>query len=127
MVAKTWQKFRTQSESCIEINIFDAFCIGTPSIVHEPVFRSIERANTGIGSERLSDKHVTRLVQKTAMARPASVATLPRVLTASPSGHFLPAGLATTAGVEGSPYQRQFGYASAEMTAATSADTTGPR
>lgn len=36
-------------------------------IAHGPVFRPIARKNGGVGSERLSDKHVARLVQKTAL------------------------------------------------------------
>lgn len=37
-------------------------------IAHGPVFRSIAKANGGVAAERLSDKRVARLVQKTAMA-----------------------------------------------------------
>ena len=37
-------------------------------IGHGPLFRRITRKNGGVTSERLTDKHVARLVQKTALA-----------------------------------------------------------
>jgi len=37
-------------------------------IAHGPLFRPIARKNGGVSSERLTDKHVARLVQKTALA-----------------------------------------------------------
>ena len=36
-------------------------------VAHGPLFRPIARKNGGVSSERLTDKHVARLVQKTAM------------------------------------------------------------
>lgn len=41
-------------------------------ISHGPVFRPVAHKNGGVSAERLSDKHVARLVQKTALARPDS-------------------------------------------------------
>ncbi len=35
---------------------------------HGPLFRPIARKNGGVSTERLTDKHVARLVQKTALA-----------------------------------------------------------
>ena len=37
-------------------------------ISHGPLFRPIARKNGGVSPERLTDKHVARLVQKTALA-----------------------------------------------------------
>jgi hypothetical protein len=37
-------------------------------IAHGPLFRPIARKNGGVSSERLTDKHVARLVRKTALA-----------------------------------------------------------
>ncbi len=37
-------------------------------IAHGPLFRPVTRKNAGVTAERLTDKHVARLVQKTALA-----------------------------------------------------------
>lgn len=85
-------------------------------IAHGPVFRALARRNGGVGSERLSDKHVVRLVKRAALA-----AGLRPDLTESErarafAGHSLRAGLATAAEIDEAHVQRQLGHASAEMT-----------
>lgn len=85
-------------------------------IAHGPVFRAIARANTGVSAERLSDKHVVRLVQKTALAAGVRGDLPEGVRRLAFGGHSLRAGLATAADVEEAVVQRQLGHASAEMT-----------
>lgn len=85
-------------------------------IAHGPVFRPLTRANSGVEAERLSDKHVVRLVQKTAMAARIRSDLTEGVRRLAFAGHSLRAGLATAADVEEAFVQRQLGHASAEMT-----------
>ncbi|ESZ01114.1 site-specific integrase [Mesorhizobium sp. L48C026A00] len=81
-----------------------------------PLFRRIFKDNKTVDVERLSDKHVARLVKQTALA--AGVRSdLPegeRGLLFS--GHSLRAGLATSAEIEERHVQKQLGHTSAEMT-----------
>lgn len=65
---------------------------------------------------RLSDKHVVRLVQKTALAAGIRGDLTEGARRLAFAGHSLRAGLATAAHVEEALVQRQFGHASAEMT-----------
>ncbi|TIO70145.1 site-specific integrase [Mesorhizobium sp.] len=85
-------------------------------IARGPLFRRIFRDNKTVDVERLSDKHVARLVKQTALA--AGVRSdLPegeRALLFS--GHSLRAGLASSADIEERYVQKQLGHASAEMT-----------
>ena len=85
-------------------------------IAHGPLFRPIARKNGGVSSERLTDKHVARLVQKTALAAgirgDLSEGERKRVF----GGHSLRAGLASSAQIEEAHVQRHLGHASAEMT-----------
>ena len=85
-------------------------------IAHGPVFRRVSRDGGRALADRLSDKHVARLVQR--LARAAGVrGDLPegrrRQLFA---GHSLRAGLATSAEAEERTVQRHLGQATAEMT-----------
>lgn len=79
-------------------------------------FRRIFKDNKTVDVERLSDKHVARLVKQSALA--AGVRSdLPegdRALLFS--GHSLRAGLASSAEIEERYVQKQLGHASAEMT-----------
>lgn len=81
-----------------------------------PLFRPILKDNKTVDVERLSDKHVARLVKQTVLAagiRP----DLPEVERLRLfAGHSLRAGLATAANVEERYVQKQLGHASAEMT-----------
>ncbi|MGM4884868.1 tyrosine-type recombinase/integrase [Hyphomicrobiales bacterium] len=85
-------------------------------IARGPLFRRIFKDNKTVDVERLSDKHVARLVKRTALA--AGVRSdLPegeRELLFS--GHSLRAGLASSADIEERYVQKQLGHASAEMT-----------
>ena len=85
-------------------------------IVRGPVFRPIARKNGGVSSERLTDKHVVRLVKRCALA-----AGLRGELTEGErgrafAGHSLRAGLASSAQIEEAHVQKHLGHASAEMT-----------
>lgn len=85
-------------------------------ITRGPLFRRIFKDNKTVDVERLSDKHVARLVKQTALA--AGVRSdLPegeRELLFA--GHSLRAGLASSAEIEERYVQKQLGHASAEMT-----------
>jgi integrase len=85
-------------------------------IARGPPFRRIFKDNKTVDVERLSDKHVARLVKQSALA--AGVRSdLPegdRALLFS--GHSLRAGLASSAEIEERYVQKQRGHASAEMT-----------
>jgi integrase len=85
-------------------------------IAHGPIFRAVKRDNSGITKDRLSDKHVARLIKR--MVLEAGIRTdLPdeeRVRLFS--GHSLRAGLASGADVEERYVQKQLGHASVEMT-----------
>ncbi len=85
-------------------------------IAHGPVFRRIARDGKRTSGERLSDKHVARLVQATALAAGirGDLAESERRLRFA--GHSLRAGLATAAEAEERFVQRHLGHASAEMT-----------
>jgi integrase len=85
-------------------------------IARGPLFRAVARTNGGVGSERLTDKHVVRLVKRCAL-----VAGLRGDLTEGErglafGGHSLRAGLASSAQIEEAHVQRHLGHASAEMT-----------
>jgi integrase len=85
-------------------------------IARGPLFRRIFKDNKTVDVERLSDKHVARLVKQTALA--AGVRSdLPegeRALLFA--GHSLRSGLASSAEIEERYVQKQLGHASAEMT-----------
>ncbi|PAQ04280.1 tyrosine-type recombinase/integrase [Mesorhizobium mediterraneum] len=85
-------------------------------IARGPLFRRIFKDNKTVDVERLSDKHVARLVKQTALA--AGVRSdLPEAERALLfSGHSLRAGLASSADIEERYVQKQLGHASAEMT-----------
>ncbi|AWD23653.1 tyrosine-type recombinase/integrase [Fuscovulum blasticum] len=81
-----------------------------------PIFVAVSRNGARATGERLSDKHVARLIKQTVEAaglRPE----LPKAerLTLY-SGHSLRAGLASSAEVDERHIQKQLGHASAEMT-----------
>ena len=85
-------------------------------IAHGPIFRRILKENTGVGIDRLTDKHVARLVQNTAMAAGVR-GDLPEGDRKNAfAGHSLRAGLASSADAGEAHIQRQLGHASAEMT-----------
>ena len=81
-----------------------------------PIFVAVSRNGLKATGERLSDKHVVRLIKQTvedAGLRP-ELSNAERVLLYS--GHSLRAGLASSAEVDERYVQKQLGHASAEMT-----------
>lgn len=85
-------------------------------LAHGPLFRRVTRQGKAIGSERLNDKEVARLVKRTAMAAGVrgDLGEIERGFKFS--GHSLRAGLASSAEVDERYVQKQLGHASAEMT-----------
>ncbi len=85
-------------------------------IAHGPLFRRVARKNGGVSPDRLSDKHVARLVQKTALAAGIRGDLSEGERIRAFSGHSLRAGLASSAQIEEAHVQRHLGHASPEMT-----------
>jgi integrase len=85
-------------------------------ISHGPLFRPIARKNGGVSSERLSDKHVARLVQKCAMQAGIRGDLTEGERRLAFGGHSLRAGLASSAQIEEAHVQKHLGHANAEMT-----------
>jgi len=81
-----------------------------------PLFQRVSRDDRKATGDRLSDKHVARLIKKTVLAAGirAELPVAERLKLFS--GHSLRAGLATSANVEERYIQKQLGHASAEMT-----------
>ncbi|TLG71845.1 tyrosine-type recombinase/integrase [Methylocystis sp. B8] len=85
--------------------------------IHQgPLFRPIARKNGGVSAERLTDKHVARLVQKTALAAGIRGDLTEGERHLAFSGHSLRAGLASSAQIEEAHVQKHLGHASPEMT-----------
>jgi integrase len=85
-------------------------------IAHGPLFRAIARKNGGVSAERLSDKHVARLVQRCAMQAGIRGDLTEGERKKAFGGHSLRAGLASSAQIEEAHVQKHLGHASAEMT-----------
>ena len=85
-------------------------------IAHGPLFRAIARKNGGVSAERLTDKHVARLVQKTALKAGIRGELTEGERKRAFGGHSLRAGLASSAQIEEAHVQKHLGHASAEMT-----------
>ena len=85
-------------------------------ISHGPLFRSIARKNGGVGGERLTDKHVVRLVKTCALAAGLRGDLAEGERRLAFGGHSLRAGLASSAQIEEAHVQKHLGHASAEMT-----------
>jgi len=81
-----------------------------------PVFRRVRRDNSGVQTDRLSDKHVARLIKRTML----QAGIRPEVPEAERlklfSGHSLRSGLASYADVDERYVQKQLGHASPQMT-----------
>lgn len=85
-------------------------------IAHGPVFRRVTKQGKSVGSERLNDQEIARLVKRTALAAGVR-GDLPEGERAQKfAGHSLRAGLASSAEVDERHVQKQLGHASAEMT-----------
>jgi integrase len=90
--------------------------LGFGRIAHGPLFRRVSRDGKKVLAERLTDKHVVRLVQNTAL-KAGLRGDLPEGERRGKfGGHSLRAGLATAAEVDERYVQKQLGHASAEMT-----------
>jgi integrase len=85
-------------------------------IGHGPLFRAMARKNGGVSGERLTDKHVVRLVQKCALAAGLRGDLAEGERRLAFGGHSLRAGLASSAQIEEAHVQKHLGHASAEMT-----------
>jgi integrase len=85
-------------------------------ISHGPLFRAIARKNGGVSGERLTDKHVVRLVQKCALVAGLRGDLAEGERRLAFGGHSLRAGLASSAQIEEAHVQKHLGHASAEMT-----------
>jgi integrase len=85
-------------------------------IGHGPLFRPIARKNGGVSAERLTDKHVVRLVKKCALAAGLRGDLAEGERRLAFGGHSLRAGLASSAQIEEAHVQKHLGHASAEMT-----------
>ncbi len=85
-------------------------------ISHGPLFRPIARKNGGVSGERLTDKHVVRLVQRCALAAGLRGDLSEGERRLAFGGHSLRAGLASSAQIEEAHVQKHLGHASAEMT-----------
>jgi integrase len=85
-------------------------------ISHGPLFRPIARKNGGVSAERLTDKHVVRLVKTCALAAGLRGDLAEGERRLAFGGHSLRAGLASSAQIEEAHVQKHLGHASAEMT-----------
>jgi integrase len=85
-------------------------------IGHGPLFRAIARKNGGVSGERLTDKHVVRLVKTCALAAGLRGELAEGERRLAFGGHSLRAGLASSAQIEEAHVQKHLGHASAEMT-----------
>lgn len=85
-------------------------------IAHGPIFRQVLRDNSGVQSDRLSDKHVARLIKRTMLEAGLRSELSDKERMQVFSGHSLRAGLASYAQVDERHIQKQLGHASAEMT-----------
>ena len=83
-------------------------------IEHGPLFRRV--IGKTVGPERLADKHVARLVKRTALAAGVRGDLTEGERERKFSGHSLRAGLASSAEIDERFVQKQLGHASAEMT-----------
>ncbi|WP_227272305.1 tyrosine-type recombinase/integrase [Roseobacter weihaiensis] len=87
-------------------------------ITHGPIFRRVLRDNSGVQTERLSDKHVARLIKRTMLEAGIRPDLPDKDRPALFSGHSLRSGLASYAEVDERYVQKHLGHASAEQTRA---------
>ena len=85
-------------------------------IANGPLFRRVFGDGKTVGADRMVDKHVARLVKRTAMAAGVRGDLAEGERRNKFSGHSLRAGLASSAEVDERWVQKQLGHASAEMT-----------
>ncbi|QOF75052.1 site-specific integrase (plasmid) [Aminobacter sp. SR38] len=85
-------------------------------VSHGPLFRRVTGRGKKVGTERLNDQEIARLVKRTALAAGVRGDLTEAERTGLFAGHSLRAGLASSAEVEERYVQKQLGHASAEMT-----------
>ena len=85
-------------------------------IANGPLFRPISRQTEKATSERLSDKHVARLIKRCVLAAGIRSDLPDHERAKLFSGHSLRAGLASSADVDERYIQKHLGHTSAEMT-----------
>jgi integrase len=85
-------------------------------IGHGPLFRRVAQSGKAVAAERLTDRHVARLVKQAAMAAGVRADLSEAERKGKFAGHSLRAGLASSAEVDERYVQKQLGHASAEMT-----------
>ncbi|SDA98727.1 site-specific integrase [Mesorhizobium qingshengii] len=85
-------------------------------IGHGPLFRRVTGQGKAVGSERLNDQEVARLVKRAALSAGVRGDLSESERKEKFAGHSLRAGLASSAEVDERYVQRQLGHASAEMT-----------
>lgn len=85
-------------------------------IAHGPLFRRVTGQGKAIGSERLNDQEVARLVKRAALAAGVRGDLSEGERATKFSGHSLRAGLASSAEVDERYVQKQLGHTTAEMT-----------
>jgi integrase len=85
-------------------------------IAHGPLFRRVTGKGKKVGSDRLNDQEVARLVKRTALAAGVRGDFSEGERAQKFAGHSLRAGLASSAEVDERYVQKQLGHASAEMT-----------
>lgn len=85
-------------------------------IAHGPLFRRVAGQGKAVGTDRLNDQEVARLVKRTALAAGVRGDLSEGERRTKFAGHSLRAGLASSAEVDERYVQKQLGHASAEMT-----------
>jgi integrase len=85
-------------------------------IGHGPLFRRVTGQGKTVGSDRLNDQEVARLVKRAALAAGVRGDLSEGERDMKFSGHSLRAGLASSAEVDERYVQKQLGHASSEMT-----------
>jgi integrase len=85
-------------------------------IDHGPLFRRVRGEGKTVAADRLADRHVARLVKRTALAAGIRGDLSEGERERKFAGHSLRAGLASSAEVDERFVQKQLGHASAEMT-----------
>ncbi|MER8407770.1 site-specific integrase [Mesorhizobium sp. M1307] len=85
-------------------------------IAHGPLFRRVAGQGRAVGTDRLNDQEVARLVKRTALAAGVRGDLSEGERAKKFAGHSLRAGLASSAEVDERYVQKQLGHASAEMT-----------
>lgn len=80
-------------------------------VSHGPLFRAVARKTGGVEAERLTDKHVVRLVHKCALAAGLRGDLTEGERRLAFGGHSLRAGLASSAQIEEAHVQKHLGHA----------------